>query len=49
MPSKTTILSANASVISFAQSSTIAEVISAVNDEIVRQAEGESAHGWELV
>lgn len=48
MPSKTTILSANASVISFAQSSTIAEVISAVNDEIVRQAEGESAHGWEL-
>ena len=48
MPTKTTILSANASVISFAQSSTIAEVISAVNDEIVRQAEGQSAHGWEL-
>lgn len=48
MPTKTTILSPNASVISFAQSSTIAEVISAVNDEIVRQDAGEAVHGWEL-
>lgn len=48
MPTKTTILSPNASVVSFAQSSTLAEVMSAVNDEIVKVAEGESVHGWEL-
>lgn len=48
MPTKTTILSPNASVISFAQGSTISEVISAVNDEIVRTDAGQSVHGWEL-
>lgn len=48
MPTKTTILSTNASVISFAQNSTIEEVISAVHDEIVREDAGEAVHGWEI-
>ena len=48
MPTKTTILSPNASVISFAQNSTISEVISAVHDEIVRSENGEAVHGWEI-
>lgn len=48
MPTKTTILSPNASVVSFAQGSTLTEVMSAVNDEIVRQDAGSAVHGWEL-
>lgn len=42
MATKVTVLSPNASVISFSQGSTIEEVISAVNDEVVK------GHGWTL-
>lgn len=48
MPTKTTVLSENASVISFAQGSTLAEVMSAVTDEITKVDGGNSVHGWEL-
>ena len=49
MATKTTVLSPNCSVISFSQGSTLVEVMSAINDEIVKvDGEGNSVHGWTL-